>query len=299
MPLKNLFFCGMAVILFCVAGANADEQMLGMDFSGFIYNVNSQTGALSNSRNTAVTDGIAGFAVTPNGVSAYILTTFGGFDGNSNSLFSVNTATGTSTMIGATGLSQINEGDMTIRPSDGKLFACSNLLKNGNQNSLQMFTLNPATGAATVVGTVETATQATPADISGLAFSPAGDLFAMDNDSLNLLRIDPATASILQTIPLTGIASLGSVAGLAFNPQSGVLYMADGTSNVNNANLYTIDPSSGAVTLVGSTGIKQMAALTFTPAQLPEPGMAGLVMIGAAALSMKRRRRQAHFSRSI
>lgn len=78
-----------------------------------------------------------------------------------------------------------------------------------------------------------------------------------------LVRLDPATGALLQTIGPVGYV----INGLAFDPTSGKLYGSTSTSTCEGctANIVTINTTTGAATLVGSTGQGQVATITFTP----------------------------------
>jgi hypothetical protein len=71
-----------------------------------------------------------------------------------------------------------------------------------------------------------------------------------------------------------------------FDPVSGVLYVVDG---VGTNSLYTLDPSTGTLTLVGPTNVLDgLAGLAFVP--VPEPSTLALAALGAVALLIVRRR---------
>ena len=59
-----------------------------------------------------------------------------------------------------------------------------------------------------------------------------------------------------------------NIESLALHPVTGVLYAASGDQNKFNqkAALYTVNPSTGALTLVGKSGYKELEALSFNPA---------------------------------
>ncbi|MEX2218686.1 MAG: hypothetical protein WD749_07990 [Phycisphaerales bacterium] len=152
--------------------------------------------------------------------------------------------------------------------------------------------LDPSTGAHTVIGPLGANT------VASLAFdSGQGILYATTTHSpteSNLLRINPATgastlvgplgatlmhaleynaldqmlygvssgggASLHRVNPLTGAAtpvaalSLTGLYGLAFDPGAATMYAA----NIQTQNLYTLNLSSGALTLVGPFGAPGM-----------------------------------------
>lgn len=84
----------------------------------------------------------------------------------------------------------------------------------------------------------------------------AGVLYAL-SEADDLVTIDTNTLSI------TTIGSVGtntSFGGLAYDPNSDTLYMVGGRGNNN---LYTVDRSTGAATLVGSHGLTDLFGLGY------------------------------------
>jgi hypothetical protein len=104
--------------------------------------------------------------------------------------------------------------------------------------------------------------------VSGLAFDPADNTLygcvAGPSFTGGLVRIDTATGEgtlLCSTRPLTD---------LAFDPRTGRLY---GIHNQPGA-LYTIDLSTGAALLVGSTGLGNNLGLAFVPSEIPRLSVA-------------------------
>jgi hypothetical protein len=95
-----------------------------------------------------------------------------------------------------------------------------------------------------------------------------------------LMSINPATGEVLHEVPLTyppnggdPIDSFGGLLGLAQHPATGVLYGIRKTSDNFARELVTIDPSTGATTLVGTMGM-HMASIAFVPAPATPPAAA-------------------------
>ena len=67
---------------------------------------------------------------------------------------------------------------------------------------------------------------------------------------------------------LGGVAKGYNIESLALHPTSGVLYAGSGDTNKykQRAALYTVSTSTGALSFVGSTGLKELEALAFNPA---------------------------------
>src|ERR1700686_4476231 len=70
-----------------------------------------------------------------------------------------------------------------------------------------------------------------------------------------LYTVDPSTAVATLVGPILIGANPVGITGLAFNPLTGVLYGATSNDGPNpEAALITIDPTTGAATLVGDIG---------------------------------------------
>jgi hypothetical protein len=115
----------------------------------------------------------------------------------------------------------------------------------------ELYTLNPATGAmATDVGPLNDAGNVNYG-LTGLAFNPAtGVLYGSvdGHGTAQLVTVNPATARVTVVGPFN--AGTATMTDLAFTA-SGQLY---GISSSGGANLYTIDPATGAATRISAAG---------------------------------------------
>lgn len=116
------------------------------------------------------------------------------------------------------------------------------------------FNVDPATGAAAAVGPVGFT------HVGGMDFDSTGTLYAagqtMDTGTQVLLKIDPCTGNGTQ-IGATGVGSLQDV---SVRPTDDTLFGMDG----GNGHLVTLSKSTGAATVVGSTGAPFNAGLGMT-----------------------------------
>lgn len=116
-----------------------------------------------------------------------------------------------------------------------------------------LYTLDPLTGAATLVGPLVDAADS-PYGLTGLAFDPvSGVLYGSTANASptapgSLVTVDPATALV---------TLIGDFAGIA-STMSDITFISDGTlyglAAADQHQLYTIDPATGIVTLVGPAG---------------------------------------------
>lgn len=102
-------------------------------------------------------------------------------------------------------------------------------------------TVDVASGTATVVGEM-------PVTMTDIAFDPSGNLWGISFNQL--YRIDKTTA---------GVALVGNL-GISANS---LVFGADGTLYAANTNLYTLNTTTGAASLVGP------GAATTLPATWP------------------------------
>lgn len=155
-------------------------------------------------------------------------------------------------------------------PALGALLAVN--FGGGNTVPSQLFSVNEATGAATAIGSTGSFA------LNSLAATPAGELYTVGTSpgtsgSLAnvLLRINPATgaATPVATLSLGGGRNGASIRAMAFSP-AGVLFAVyssnpPGSSVFAVPELFTINPSSGVGTLVGSLGEHAVQAMDFSP----------------------------------
>lgn len=101
--------------------------------------------------------------------------------------------------------------------------------------------------------------------LNSLARSPGGGLYSVGGaDSRSLIAIDPATGAGQFQIGLNFGAVSVDVRGLAFSP-AGVLYAINDATAPLSDYLFTINPVTGAGTLVGVTGMPGLQGLDFAP----------------------------------
>ncbi len=140
----------------------------------------------------------------------------------------IDPATGGGTTVGATGFSQ---GWAAAFDTDGTLYT----LVNGFSGNATLATVNLSTGVATTIGS------GVGTSMISLEFDAAGNLYGIGYNDQLLYQIDKA----LGTAVSIGSTGIGLNMDLAFN-SAGVLF-----ATVSN-NIWTVDPATGATTLLGS-----------------------------------------------
>ncbi len=178
---------------------------------------------------------------------------------NPASLFSIDEVTGAATLIGSTGLTVGNNriSSIDFDPVTGRLYG----IRGGACHGAILIELDPATGAGTVIGTLQggwfdgSPTTQCQAGADALAFAPDGTLYVGGwnggTPQGKIMRVDRKTGTVLE-IHATPIG-FGDwrnrrvhVSGLAFDAQ-GRLWASRGNSAVP-PQLNTIDPATGNVT---------------------------------------------------
>jgi hypothetical protein len=164
-------------------------------------------------------------------------------------------------------------GDLSFQPGTDVLFGIS--------TGGFLFTINTATGVATLVG--DTGTGRT----GGLAFAPNGTLYLAGAPS-DLYTLSPTTGAVLSIVAVTDANTQTSffMDGLGIRPTDGVLFANQAAVNA----VYTIDPATGFVTSVGSVSTGKVSDLAFF--DTPEAGSWALMSAGLLTLAGLRRPRR-------
>lgn len=143
-----------------------------------------------------------------------------------------------------------------------------------------LVTIDLATGALTVIGRDAQLGD----ELGGIAFAPDGTLyFVRGQNTVGVLhQLDPATAAILSTTPLS--PAVGFV-GLAVRPRDGLLFASGSPAFGQKDVIYTIDAASGAVTEVGPAGSPiKVHDLAFQPETSATPVFGPGALVAAALL---------------
>ena len=116
---------------------------------------------------------------------------------------------------------------------------------SGEDDSL--YTIDLANADTTLVGPV----LLPQSDIEGLAFDGNGDLYALDDENIQLFRLNPQTGApdLPSRRVINGLTPASNDFGMTFSC-SGTLYA---TSRADQG-LYEIDPESGLATRIGDLG---------------------------------------------
>jgi PEP-CTERM motif len=211
---------------------------------------------------------LEGLAISPTG-SLFGTDAYG-------SLYSVSPTTGATTLIGNTGL-----GDIEGLAFNGTTLIGTNFSNLGGQTTVSA--INTSTAAPTTItsfsqGPVRAMAVVNPTTVDVASDSPV-------SQSLVQVNLLTGTNLDLGQLPSNGLAVTGSdlISALNFGTD-GVLYALDALGNE-----FTIS-SNGAGTLVGNTGDQQWLDLAMAstaldpPAPVPEPSSMALLLVAALGL---------------
>jgi hypothetical protein len=137
-------------------------------------------------------------------------------------------------LVGDLGVNFEGTGDMDITADNSTALAVTN-----NNSVSTLFTINLTTGKAVNVGTFS-------AQVISIAFKTNPIAYATTANNM-LFRFDP-TNGTNTSVSLSGLAAGESIVGLDFRPANGGLYAIS-----NQSRLFTVNTSSGALVVVGTT----------------------------------------------
>ena len=154
-----------------------------------------------------------------------------------NSLYTVDTATGATTLVGPSAPGGGESWTGLTGASDGKMYGVATTC-----SSSTLYTVDLGTGGLTTIGNITNG-----ACVIDIAITPGGQMFGVEIQSDNLISIDPATGAG------TVIGSIGFNAnyaqGMDYEDTSGTLYLAAYSSQ---GELRIADPATGNTVLVGA-----------------------------------------------
>ena len=240
---------------------------------GALAIVNQATGAVTIVGHPSATPAItriSGLVFEPAGnLYASTLTPAGGFPPPSSTprtsnLISLNPSNGalrsSVPIVKGAGGPALSIADLAVQPGTNTLFGVTNPDGPAGPPG-ELYSINPGTGVGTLIGN-------TGYFFNSIAFAPDGTLYASVANldfatgiTINkaLATIDPATAATITSVPTAdffgalAIRSDGKIFG--------------GTGDQHK--LYTINPTTGAETLIGDTGSTFIGDLAFTTAGAP------------------------------
>src|SRR5438094_463845 len=163
------------------------------------------------------------------------------------------------------GVTALSIADLAVHPTMGVLYGTGGVggFNSRANRSGTVYTINPTTGAATLIGD-------TRKFFASIAFAPDGTFYMSSRElddrpaSPLLLTLDPTNAAILTSIPTADFYH-----SLAVRPD-GVIF--GGTADLQG--VFTINPVTGVGTLVGMTSAKDLVGdIAFRTVAAPPAGL--------------------------
>jgi hypothetical protein len=197
----------------------------------------------------------------------------------------INLATAQVTVIGAFNAGPTNDEGTPATMTDLAFDSAGNLFGVTSIGGPQLYSINIATGQATVIGN----SGLTSTSGGGLAINSGGVFYGTPTAS-RFGTYNSTTGVYTNIAAPNRPGNAGALAALDFDPTSGVLYaMHSAPGSPPPTNLVTIDPATAMVTLLGSSVIA-LDAIAFRPEFIPEPSSL-VLLLGAALTSIVTRLR--------
>jgi hypothetical protein len=270
--MRYLLLTLVMVLTVSISTAAVNGTLFGVTDNPFvptvIYNINLSTGVVITGRqvslNGSLLFGITGVAFSKEEGKLYALAgLICGAADCYNPLYTINPATGIAKQVGTGGrLTAITR--IAFDPTTGTLYGAA--YSAFSPQDFQFFTVDPKNGHTNLIWSTNFV------GVTTMAIDAHGNLFLIETvsagggvDTSRLVRVDKTTAAVISTTVLSH--SLGFSAGMAFDPVTGIAYVADGNFHGSNK-LYTLNTSTGQLTTVGPTGTASrfgIGGLSFNP----------------------------------
>ncbi len=223
-------------------------------------------------------------------LSGNLYATEGSGLGLGSKLYSINTTTWATNLVGSTGYASVSGLSFD---TNGTLYGTASDDASPGASGKFLITLNPLTGASTLVGAFAGATTTV---VDALAInSSTGVMYGTfgSNGSLFTINKADATVSLLgaltdlvtdQPLSVTGV----TISGLDFDPVDGTLYASTGSGD---GRILSINPNTLKYSFLGdvTTG-SPSRSITSVAVVVPEPSVAAF-LLGVGFMATLRRRR--------
>jgi len=167
-------------------------------------------------------------------------------------LLTIDTTTGASTVIGTADSPGLGWTGLSWDASTTTLYGVTYSQSRSGFTS-NLYTVDPVTAATTLIGPITGIGDPDSGTLVGaLAVDSSGLMYGIDLVADDFVAIDKTTGAA-QVIGSLGFDANYAQA-MAFDDYTGTLYYAAFNNSVGEAEMYTIDPPSGALTLVSPIG---------------------------------------------
>lgn len=159
-------------------------------------------------------------------------------------LYGIDTATGSTQLIGNTGVSGGTISGIRWDPTSGLTYLMSPSSSCGQST---LYTLDLSNGTTQVVGV------ASGVCLIDIAIDPSGVMYSVDIVGNTTVVVDKTNGSA-QVIGSVGAFDFNFAEGMDIDPSTGIIYFAGFDLNTFQGGMYTIDPTTGAATFLSPTG---------------------------------------------
>ncbi len=236
-------------------------DILGVAWDGVV----SQLDASDGTGQTAGSSGFSGLNSLARSSAGEFFSVAGDAFASTSTLISIDPLSGLGTSIATVtlGADEVSVRGLAFSPGD-VLYAVNN---GGGKFSTTdpdaLYTIDRSTGTGTLIGSTGFA------GIQALAFAPDGTLYGWD------LNPSVTGAGLVIINPLTGTATdVDAAVGEGGVDIQSVTFAPDGTLYGGRNSLYTIDPSSGSTSLVGSGGYADLRGIEWLTGPTRDDGSA-------------------------
>ncbi|MBC8106597.1 MAG: hypothetical protein H7Z14_08410 [Anaerolineae bacterium] len=267
----NVLFLITVVTVMQVCAAARASDLYGITESSVpgLYQINQTSGAATLVSTTTIGPKDLASDTRPGSFRMWAVN-------GSNQLYTVNPTTGSATIVGSMGVGGGYMESLAFDATTNTLFGMSSIQR--------LYSINQTMGAATLIGDAHGFSP-----FLALACDNNGTLYGVKNDGLGprLVEINRNTGAVAVERQLDLYP-----ADIAFRPEDNVMFgIVNGAQAVGAHGIYTINPTTGAMTLVGPLGatVPRMPGLAFGP--VPEPSsLSSFALVAAAFIRAQARR---------
>lgn len=208
-----------------------------------LYSVNLSTAAATEIGNLGVNLQFAQEADFNKETNQLYMASYTG--GGVGGIYTINTSTGAATLV----------GDTTVDNAEYTMFSIANTVEPVLNKAFvkNSYSVNPVDFGTIPLTPPHTFTSISPLALTIYADDLAGDgnLYALNAGNNNLVKVYN-NGSVVNVGPLTNLLSGDTATGLSWNRADGKMYAASANSAGTVGTLYTVNLSTGALTVVGT-----------------------------------------------
>ena len=288
---RRFIVCTFLALSLAIASSRASAAvMFGATSAGGpgeLYTLNPANGAMVSDLGPLHDAGNVNYPIT--GLAFHPTTgVLYGSTGNAGAvdalLVTINPITALVTVVGSFNTGVTNSGGTPATMADIGFNSAGNLYGVSSIGGPNLYTINTATGQATIVGPNGASTSTTG---GGVAISGSGTIFGTPTSARfgTYNSVGGAYTNISNPVKPAG----GAYGALEFNPDNGVLYGLNvGSGSPPPTHVVTFDTSTGAITDLGAS-VQSLDAIAF---QVPEPASFAMLTVAATVIAGTKRRRR-------